>query len=215
MESRLPIIELQNLTTGYIKGVDVLNNVSMSVPEGTITCIIGANGAGKSTVLRTIFGFLRVRKGLIRLRGEDVSNWRPQEAIKRGLSFVAQGRCNFPNMSVKENLEVACYIRRDNKIADDIMLMMERFPLLLEKQSEKAGNLSGGQQQILEMAMGLINHPQLLLIDEPTLGLAPILLNEVFDNIVRIQKEGVSVLMVEQNAARALAISTYAFVLKL
>jgi branched-chain amino acid transport system ATP-binding protein len=215
LDDKLLITELKNLTTGYIKDVNVLKDVSMKVLRGKITCIIGANGAGKSTVLKALFGYLTARSGSIHFDGKDVTGWRPQLAIRRGIAYVAQGRCNFPNMSVRENIEVGGYTRWDDQLDEDIDAMMDRFPILRDKVHDMAGNLSGGQQQILEMAMGLINRPQLLLIDEPTLGLSPKLFNEVFHHIIRIKEEGVSVLMVEQNAAQALEIADYAFVLRL
>lgn len=215
MEDRAPIAELNNLTTGYIKDVDVLKNVSMKIPRGNITCIIGANGAGKSTVLKALFGYLAARNGNVYFDGKDVTGWHPQQAIRSGITYVAQGRCNFPNMSVRENIEVGGFTRRDTDLEDDIEELMDRFPILREKSRDMAGNLSGGQQQILEMAMGLINRPHLLLIDEPTLGLSPKMFREVFHHIIRIKDEGISVLMVEQNAAQALEISDYAFVLRL
>ena len=215
MDDKTPIVQLKNLTTGYIRDVDVLHSVSMSVPAAKITCIIGANGAGKSTVLRAIFGYLEARAGSVYFDGQEITGWKPQMAIRQGVAFVAQGRCNFPQMSVKENIEVAAYTRQDDELPQDIEAMMDRFPLLRERQNEMAGNLSGGQQQILEMAMGLITHPKLLLIDEPTLGLAPKFFDEVFEDIIKIRDDGVSVLMVEQNAARALEIADYSFVLQL
>jgi branched-chain amino acid transport system ATP-binding protein len=215
LDDNLPLAELQSLFTGYIKDVDVLKGVSLTIPRGTITCIIGANGAGKSTVLKVLFGYLAARKGSIHFEGKDVTGWRPQRAIRSGIAYVAQGRCNFPNMSVRENIEVGGYTRQDDQLANDIEALMDQFPILRDKAREMAGNLSGGQQQILEMAMGLINRPQLLLIDEPTLGLSPKLFSEVFHHIIRIKDEGITVLMVEQNAAQALEISDYAFVLRL
>jgi branched-chain amino acid transport system ATP-binding protein len=215
LDAEPPIIELDGVRTGYLPEVDVLRGVTMAVRKATITSIIGANGAGKSTVLRFAFGFLGARAGRLRFRGEDVTGWRPQQALKHGVAYVAQGRCNFPAMTVRENLDTAAYTRRDREVASDINEIMERFPVLREKQREVAGNLSGGQQQILEMAMGLMNRPKLLLIDEPTLGLSPKMFDEVFSHIQRCRSEGVTVLMVEQNAARALEISDYAFVLRL
>ncbi len=215
MDDNKPIAEIRDVVAGYIRGVDVLRGVSMSIQPKAITSIIGANGAGKSTVLRAVFGYLKVRRGSLHYDDREVTGWQPQQALKQGVSFVAQGRCNFPNMTVRENLEVACYTRHDNEVASDIETMMTRFPILSQKGCEMAGNLSGGQQQILEMAMGLINRPRLLLIDEPTLGLSPKMFDEVFCHIQQIRCEGVAVLMVEQNATRALEISDYAYVLRL
>ncbi len=215
MDDSKPIAELREVVAGYIRGVDVLRGITMAVQPNAITSIIGANGAGKSTVLRTFFGYLKARHGSLHFDGKQVTNWHPQEALKRGVSYVAQGRCNFPSMSVRENLEVACFTREDERMASDLGAMMARFPILRQKERELAGNLSGGQQQILEMAMGLIQRPRLLLIDEPTLGLSPKMFDEVFHHIQQIRCEGVAVLMVEQNATRALEISDFAYVLRL
>ena len=209
------ILELRGVTSGYLPEVDVLRQLSMSVTRGEITSIIGANGAGKSTVLRTVFGFLTVRSGSIVFLGRDVAGWRPLDAVKGGIAYVAQGRCNFPEMTVLENIETACYSRHDREIASDVNELLLRFPVLREKRREAAGNLSGGQQQLLEMAMGLATGPKLLLIDEPTLGLSPKMCGEVFEYIKQIRRDGITVLMVEQNAARALDISDHAYVLRL
>lgn len=209
------ILELREVTSGYISEVDVLRQLTMKVRRGRITSIIGANGAGKSTVLRTIFGFLSPRSGSIVFLGREVGKWRPLEAVRQGVAYVAQGRCNFPEMTVLENIETACYSRHDKGIASDIDDLLHRFPVLGEKKREAAGNLSGGQQQLLEMAMGLATRPKILLVDEPTLGLSPKMCDEVFDYIKQINLDGITVLMVEQNAARALDISDHAYVLRL
>jgi ABC-type branched-subunit amino acid transport system ATPase component len=185
------------------------------VRAGDIVSIIGANGAGKSTLLRTVFGLVRARGGSIRLRGEEIGGRRPIEVLRRGVSYVPQGRCNFPAMTVEENLEMGAYTRSDPGVGRDIAAVMDRFPLLREKRRAAAGTLSGGQQQILEMAIALLLHPSLLLIDEPSLGLDPLMVETVFSTIEAINREGVTVLMVEQNAKKALSISHRAFVLEL
>lgn len=209
------IVELEEVAAGYIAEVDVLRDLTLRVRAGTITSIIGANGAGKSTVLRAIYGFARVSSGHVRLRGEDITNRAPSDLLGLGVAYVAQGRCNFPEMTVRENLMVACYTRRDHGRRRDTEYVLDRFPLLRVKAGDMAGNLSGGQQQILEMAMALVMRPKLLLLDEPTLGLSPKFFEEVFRHITEIKTEGVTVLMVEQNAARALEISDVGVVLEL
>jgi branched-chain amino acid transport system ATP-binding protein len=215
LDGRPVILEMDAVTAGYLPEVDVLRGLTLRIPSGTITSIIGPNGAGKSTVLRAVFGFVRTRSGRILFDGREITNCSPDVALRLGIAYVAQGRCNFPSMTVRENLAVACYTRRDPNVRRDIEQVLDRFPVLREKANEMAGNLSGGQQQILEMAMALVVRPRLLLIDEPTLGLSPKFFDEVFRHIVQIRDEGVTVLMVEQNAARALQISDYAFVLEL
>lgn len=209
------MLEFESVTAGYISEVDVLRDLSLRIRTGSLTSIIGANGAGKSTVLRAIYGFARIRRGRVLLEGQEITNLAPSDLLPRGVAYVAQGRCNFPEMTVQENLAIACYTRRDDNRRRDTEAMLDRFPLLREKSRTPAGNLSGGQQQILEMAMALVMQPKLLLIDEPTLGLSPKFFDEVFKQILQVRQEGVTVLMVEQNAARALEISDVGIVLEL
>ena len=209
-----PLLELSEVRAGY-EEVEVLRGVSVRVHAGDMVSIIGANGAGKSTLLKTVFGMVRARAGRIVFDGEDIANRPPVEILRRGLSYVPQGRCNFPGMTVEENLEMGAYIRNDAAVRNDIEAMLARFPVLGEKRRAPAGTLSGGQQQILEMAIALLLHPKLLLIDEPSLGLDPKMVEAVFDAIQTLNREGATVLMVEQNAKRALEISDRAFVLEL
>src|SRR5262249_19532430 len=152
----------------------------LAVRTGEIVCIIGANGAGKSTLLRTVFGIIPARAGAIRFAGGEIANRAPTDILKRGIGYVPQGRCNFPAMSVEENLEMGAYLRRDAAVRSDIAASFERFPLLAAKRRELAGTLSGGQQQILEMAIALLLRPQLLMVDEPSLGLDPRMVELVF-----------------------------------
>jgi branched-chain amino acid transport system ATP-binding protein len=208
------LLALTEVRAGYAE-VEVLRGVSLRVERGHIVSIIGANGAGKSTLLRTVFGMVRPHAGSIVFAGKDITGARPPEVLRNGIGYVPQGRCNFPAMSVQENLEMGAYLRDDARVAGDIEATVARFPMLGDKRRAPAGTLSGGQQQVLEMAMALLLHPRLLLVDEPSLGLDPKMVEQVFQTIVRINEEGTTVLMVEQNAKKALGVSHRAFVLEL
>jgi ABC-type branched-subunit amino acid transport system ATPase component len=208
------LLELREVVAGY-EEVEVLRGVSLAVRAGEIVCIIGANGAGKSTLLRTVFGMVRPRAGSIRFAGEEMAGRPSTEVLRRGIGYVPQGRCNFPAMSVEENLEMGAYLRRDARIRNDIEAVLTRFPVLATKRSDPAGTLSGGQQQILEMGIALLLHPRLLMVDEPSLGLDPRMVEIVFDTILAINREGTTILMVEQNAKKALSVSHRGFVLEL
>jgi neutral amino acid transport system ATP-binding protein len=208
------LLALDEVRAGY-EEVEVLRSLSLRVRPGQIVSIIGANGAGKSTLLKTVFGVLRPHGGSIRLSGEEIGGRRPVAILGLGVSYVPQGRCNFPAMTVEENLEMGAYTRNDPDVRRDIEAMIARFPMLGDKRAALAGTLSGGQQQILEMAIALVLHPRLLLVDEPSLGLDPRMAEAVFDTIVAINREGTTVLMVEQNAKAALSISHRGFVLEL
>jgi branched-chain amino acid transport system ATP-binding protein len=194
------LLELLDVRSGYGE-LEVIKGVSTAIIEGDLVCIIGNNGAGKSTLLKTIFGLLDLRGGRILYKGEDVSGESSIQLLKRGISMTPQGRCNFPEMSVRENLEIEA--------------MMDKFPILGEKREQLAGNLSGGQQQILEMASALLLHPRLFLLDEPSLGLAPMIVSQVFEAIKDINRDGTTIIMVEQNAKQALTIADRALVLDL
>jgi branched-chain amino acid transport system ATP-binding protein len=208
------LLELHSVVAGY-EQVEVLRGVSLAVRAGEIVCIIGANGAGKSTLLRTVFGMVVPRAGSIQFAGEEIGGWPPTDVLRRGLAYVPQGRCNFPAMSVEENLEMGAYLRRDARARDDIEALLARFPMLATKRRDPAGTLSGGQQQILEMAIALLLQPRLLMVDEPSLGLDPRMVEIVFDTILAINREGTTILMVEQNAKKALSVSQRGFVLEL
>jgi len=208
------LLALSEIVAGY-EEVEVLRGVSLAVRAGEIVCIIGANGAGKSTLLRTVFGMVQPRAGTIRFAGEDIASQSSMEILRRGIGYVPQGRCNFPAMSVEENLEMGAYLRRDARVRDDIEALLARFPMLATKRRDPAGTLSGGQQQILEMAIALLLSPRLLMVDEPSLGLDPRMVEIVFDTLLAINGEGTTVLMVEQNAKKALSVSHRGFVLEL
>jgi branched-chain amino acid transport system ATP-binding protein len=215
LAAEAPIFVVEDVHSGYGE-IQVLKGISVTVQRGEILSIIGANGAGKSTLLRTLFGTVRVTKGDIFFEGRKITNLSPLEIIPLGVAYVPQGRTNFPAMSIQENLEMGAYTRRKDRagVARDIDMLCERFPIL-QRRNEKAGNLSGGQQQILEMAMALILHPKVILIDEPTLGLSPLMLSNVFATIRDINAGGTTIVMVEQNAKRSLEISHHAIVLDL
>lgn len=209
-----PILTIEKLNAGY-GNRHVLHGISAVFFPGTITAVIGPNGAGKSTLLKALAGLVDRRGGSIEFRGEEISGLSPGEILRRGISFVPQGRCNFPLMTVRENLEMGVFTRRDGRIAEDLAEMEKRFPILKDKRYTLAGNMSGGEQQILEMAMVLMLRPSLMLLDEPSLGLAPGPMEQVLGEVRRIAREGVPVIMVEQNARRALEIADQALVLDL
>lgn len=209
------LLEMKHVDAGYGE-IEVLKDVCVQVEEGQIVSVIGANGAGKSTLMKTIFGIVQPSVGEIIYLGQDVTRLSPLERLRQGISYIPEGRSNFPAMTVQENLEMGAYIRRDRaNVLAEIDALCERFPILREKRHVAVGNLSGGQQQMVEIAVALMLKPRVLLIDEPTLGLAPILVTEVFDIIQEINESGTTVVLVEQNAKRALEISNYAFVLEL
>jgi len=208
------LLELREVVAGYAE-VEVLRGVTLAVRAGEIACIIGANGAGKSTLLRTVFGLLTPRQGTIRFAGEEIGGRPSTQVLERGIGYVPQGRCNFPAMSVEENLEMGAYLRRDARVREDIEALLTRLPMLAGKRRDPAGTLSGGQQQILEMAIAQLLHPRLLMVDEPSLGLDPRMVEIVFDTILAINRAGTTILMVEQNAKKALSVSHRGFVLEL
>lgn len=208
-----PILELVNLTAGY--GTNpIVRDFSTRLAVGTITTLIGGNGAGKSTLLRAIYGTNRWFSGQIFFRGEPIESFDPWDRLKRGIGFVPQGRCNFAAMSVAENLKMGCYTLPSSRHAAAVERVTAQFPLLKTKWRTLAGNLSGGEQQVLEMAMVLLIEPSLLLLDEPSLGLSPKMQGDVFATVRTIAATGVTVLVVEQNVRGALLISDRALVME-
>jgi branched-chain amino acid transport system ATP-binding protein len=208
-----PALDLVSVTAGYGDN-PIVREFSAHLASGSITTLIGGNGAGKSTLLRAIYGTNRMFGGQILFKGEPIERLPPWERLKRGVGFVPQGRCNFPVMSVTENLKMGCYTLPAAKHAAAIERVMESFPMLRAKARIDAGNLSGGEQQILEMAMVLLVEPSLLLLDEPSLGLSPKMQGDVFSTVQRIAALGVTVLIVEQNVRGALLISDRALVME-
>ena len=208
-----PVLELVDLTAGYGDN-PIVREFSTRLAGGTITTLIGGNGAGKSTLLRAIYGTNRWFSGQIVYRGEPVERLQPWERLKRGIGFVPQGRCNFPAMTVAENLKMGCYTLASSRHAAAVEFVTTLFPMLTAKWRTQAGNLSGGEQQILEMAMVLLIEPLLLLLDEPSLGLSPKMQGDVFATVKTIAATGVTVLVVEQNVRGALLISDRALVME-
>lgn len=210
------LLELQEVEAGYLRGVNVLQSISLHVDAGELVCLIGPNGAGKSTVLRTISGLLKPSRGRISFDGQNIGGLRPDLVLRRGIAHVPQGHSSFPEMSVHENLLMGAYTVGDRAVRGRrLEQVYDTFPFLNERHSEKAGNLSGGQQKILEIGRALMLVPRMMLLDEPSLGLAPKMLRQVFDTIKQLNGNGMTILMVEQNARSGLAISDRAYVLEL
>ncbi|MBI2468711.1 MAG: ABC transporter ATP-binding protein [Candidatus Rokubacteria bacterium] len=211
----MALLEVHDLHAGYGK-LEVLHGITLKVEAGRIVSIIGPNGAGKSTVFKAIFGLLPVRQGRVLFAGEEVTNRSPEALLRQGMAFVPQGRNVFPLMTVEQNLLLGAYIRkRSPELLDAVERVYGTFPVLREKRKARAGTLSGGQQQMLEMGRALLLQPKLILLDEPTLGLAPLVFKEIFRIIEGLRRQGQTILMVEQNAAKALEISDHAYVLEL
>ncbi|AEQ51212.1 ABC transporter ATP-binding protein [Pelagibacterium halotolerans] len=209
------MLELKDIYGGYGK-ITILNGTSFKIPPASITTIIGPNGAGKSTAFKAIFGLLSIQSGNVILDGEDVTRRTPAEMIARGVTYVPQGRNVVPQLSVYHNLELGGITSPDQqKVRDRMEQVMDQFPTLRERRNQKAIELSGGQQKQLEIARALLLDPKLILIDEPSIGLSPNLVQEVFRTLTKLRDQGVTVLMVEQNAKAALAMSDYGLVLEL
>jgi branched-chain amino acid transport system ATP-binding protein len=209
------MLELKDLFGGYGK-ITILNGVNFTIPKASITTVIGPNGAGKSTVFKAIFGLLNIHSGQILLDGQDITGKSPKSLIEQGVTYVPQGRNVVPQLSVYHNLELGGITSRDQiKVRDRIENVMDQFPMLREFRDRKAIELSGGQQKQLEVARALLLDPKLILIDEPSIGLSPNLVQEVFQTLIRLRDQGVTILMVEQNAKAALAMSDYGLVLEL
>ena len=207
-----PYLIGESMTGGYGNGPDILHDCTVSVEPGEIAVIVGPNGAGKSTAMKAIFGMLSLGEGKVKLDGEDISKLTPQDRVLKGMGFVPQNQNIFTSMTVQENLEMGAFIR-----TDDFSVTMEQvfnlFPVLLKKRNQSAGELSGGQRQQVAVGRALMTRPSVLMLDEPTAGVSPIVMDELFDRIIDVAKSGISILMVEQNARQALEIAHKGFVL--
>ena len=214
------ILKVKDISVSYGATIRAIHNVSVDIKEGKIVAFIGANGAGKTTILKTISGLLRPTNGDIHWLKEDgtildLRKIEPHEILKLGMAHVPEGRQVFANLTVQENLEMGAYTVKDKKVIEDNMCKMyEKFPRLAERKKQLAGTLSGGEQQMLAIARALMSNPKILLLDEPSMGLSPILVAEVFEIIQTIKKMGTTILIVEQNARMALSIANYAYVLE-
>ncbi|MBO0586642.1 ABC transporter ATP-binding protein [Sporosarcina sp. E16_8] len=207
------MLKLQNVSTFYDK-IQALRSVDVTVKEGTIVTILGANGAGKTTMMNTIAGLLKPKEGSIQYLGKDVTGLRPDQLLRKGLALVPEGRGILASMTVLENLEMGAYHRNDAEVNADLEKAMDRFPILRERQSQLGGTLSGGQQQMLAIARVIMSKPKLLLLDEPSMGLAPLIVADIFKIIKEINEAGTTVLLVEQNARQALKVADYGYVLE-
>ena len=210
----MTMLELENVHA-YYGNIHALNGVSLNVDEGEIVTLIGANGAGKTTTLRTISGLLPCTQGKITLEGEDLSIYKAHEIVYKNVAMVPEGRGIFARLSVSENIDMGAFSRKDRSgIQADLERVFTLFPRLKERRNQVAGTLSGGEQQMLATGRAMMTHPKLLLLDEPSMGLAPVLVEDIFDTILEINKEGTTILLVEQNATMALQIANRGYVLQ-
>ena len=208
----MALLEVEDIHT-YYGNIEALKGVSLNVEEGEIVTLIGSNGAGKSTTLRSISGLTAPREGSIRLDGADIVGTPPQEIVRAGVALSPEGRHCFQRMTVRENLDMGAYLRRDDRVNDDLERIYDLFPRLKEREKQKAGTMSGGEQQMLAMGRALMAEPRLLLLDEPSMGIAPILVERIYETIAEINRQGMTILLVEQNANFALDVSARGYVL--
>jgi len=210
----MSLLKVQDVVTAYGK-IEALKGVSLEVTQGSITCLLGPNGAGKTTLMMSIAGILKPKKGAILFGGEDIAGRAPHAIVAKGVALVPENRLVFPTMTVLENLHAGAYQRRDKlAIGDDIERMFARFPRLQERAAQQAGTLSGGEQQMLAVARALMSRPKLLLMDEPSLGLAPLVVEEIFRIVADLHKDGTTIFLVEQNAHMALKVAQHFYLME-
>ena len=208
----MAFFEGSKMTAGYGSGPDIISSCSINVDRGEIVAILGPNGAGKSTAMKAMLGLLKLKSGSVLMDGKDISKLSPQDRVKQGISFVPQNKNVFPDLTVRENLEVGAFLRDDdaNKVIEEIY---DLFPILKEKNSQIVGELSGGQRQQVALGRALMIKPSVLMLDEPTAGVSPIVMDELFQHIIKVKETNVAIIMVEQNAKQALSISDRGYVL--
>jgi branched-chain amino acid transport system ATP-binding protein len=209
----MTLLEVEEIHTSY-GAIEALKGVSLAVEEGEVVTLIGSNGAGKSTMLRSISGLSPPRAGAIRFDGREITHAAPQEIVRRGIAQAPEGRHCFARMTVRENLDLGAYLRRGPRVLEDLERVFDLFPRLRERERQKAGTMSGGEQQMLAIGRALMSDPRLLLLDEPSMGIAPILVARIYETIAEINSGGVAILLVEQNANYALAVSHRGYVLE-
>lgn len=207
-------LSIQGLGAGY-GTLDILNGIDLDVPAGQFVALMGPNGAGKSTLLKTLYGMTTVKGGTINWQGKNIAGAKSRAILGEGISFVPQGRCNFPVMTVDENLQMAAYTLRDAKVKADRDYVYDLFPILKTRRTTLAGNMSGGEQQLLEVAMAVLQRPKVLLVDEPSVGLSPSATGIVFDELLRLHAAGQTILLVEQNTKKAMEVAERAVILRL
>ena len=209
----MAFLEVDDIKT-YYGNIQALKGISLTVEEGEIVTLIGSNGAGKSTTLRSISGLNAARKGAVRFDGRDITHVAPQDIVQLGISQSPEGRHCFQRMSVRENLDMGAYLRRDKRVSEDMDRIFSLFPRLKEREKQKAGTMSGGEQQMLAIGRALMAEPRLLLLDEPSMGIAPVLVERIYETIEEINRGGMTILLVEQNANYALGVSKRGYVVE-